>query len=340
MNAPRVQFATTADGVRIAFTSNGEGPPVFWLPHFLASHVQMEWEFPQGILYSWLGERCRLLRFDARGLGLSERNVEDLSTEARFGDIEAVAAKAGAERFSLIGIEGGGNLAALYAAAHPERVDRLVLINWSPLYREEVAKGRLRSLGMLMARDWELLVENVAGAAFGYDQAFAVGYSRLVKATLTQEMARRYGSELVAEDPLAVLPAIDAETLVVFSRNNQFASEEGAQTAAATIPNASYVEFEGGIADHIQPLISHVLGFLPAAVAVEPSPVRRDDSGLTLREREILARIAKGMSNREVADDLSLSHRTVERHLENVYRKTGTRNRAEATAFALQNGLF
>src|SRR5687768_9934758 len=84
-----VQFATTEDGVRIAYTVSGGGPPLIWLPHFLASNVQLEWEFPQQYVYNWLGQHLTVVRFDCRGLGLSDREVEDISLEARIRDLRA-----------------------------------------------------------------------------------------------------------------------------------------------------------------------------------------------------------------------------------------------------------
>lgn len=341
MNTPRVQFATTSDGFNIACTTTGTGYPLFWLPHFLASHVQLEWEFPQRFVYTKLSERLRVIRFDGRGLGLSDRDAPDLALEARIRDLDAVAQRFGLERFALAGIEGGGNLAAAYAAACPERVSHLVLINWTPRF-EEAASSRLRALGLLMRTDWELFTENIGASSFGFDTPLAAGYARLVRSTVSQEAAIRYGNQVAGEDVLSLLPAVRCETLVLHSEKNTYASADSARLAAATIPNASLLTFEGGLPQHIVPLLSAITGFVapdaqvarPAAPALVELPAE-----FTSRELEILTLIARGMSNREIADQLVLSPRTVERHLENLYRKGGFRNRAEATAFAFTRGL-
>ncbi|MBE0609865.1 MAG: alpha/beta fold hydrolase, partial [Dehalococcoidia bacterium] len=340
---PRVQFATTDDGVRIAYTVTGEGPPLFWLPHFLASHVQLEWEFPQKFVYTRLAEQFTVVRFDCRGLGLSDRDVEDISLEARMRDLEAVARKIGAARFAVVGIEGGGNLATAYAIAHPERVSHLVLINWSPRFRDEASGARLSALGLLVRQDWEMLAQNIGGVAFGYDAPAAAGYARLVRASVNQPMAIRYGDLFVEEDLLPLLPEVAVETLVLHSEENSYASETSARTVAASIPDASFRTFEGGLPRHIFQLLDAIKDFVPAAPAARAMPVGPaplpDAVPLTERELEILVLVARGLSNREMADQLVLSPRTIERHLENLYRKTGARNRAEATAYAFTRGL-
>ncbi|HEX6032552.1 MAG TPA: alpha/beta fold hydrolase [Tepidiformaceae bacterium] len=343
-----VQFATTDDGLCIAYTATGAGYPVFWLPHFLASHVQLEWEFPQRFVYDWLAQRLTVVRFDCRGLGMSDREVEDISLECRFRDLDAVARKLGFDRFALVGIEGGGNLAAAYAATHPDSVSHLVLINWTPRFGDEASGSRLRALGVLLNQDWEMLAENIGGVAFGYNNPLAAGYGRLVRASVSQGMAKRYGAELAREDLLPVLADITSDTLVLHSEKNGFSSEASARTAASRIVNARLVTFEGSLPDHIQKLVQTVGDFIapaapqPAETAVpSASPgAAAPLAGLTVREIEILTLLARGLSNREIAEQLTLSHRTIERHLENIYRKTGARNRAEATALAFTHRLL
>lgn len=351
MAAPRVQYARTSDGTNIAYTATGSGYPVFWLPHFLASHVQMEWEFPQQFVYNRLGERLQVIRFDCRGLGLSDRDVEDISLETRMRDLDAVADKLGLRRFAIAGIEGGGNLAAAYARAHPERVSHLVLINWTPRFRVENNTPRLKALGRLMRDDWELFTENIGAQSFGYDTPLAAGYSKLVRSTVSHDLAVKYGDQLTDEEMLPILAEVEVETLVLHSQKNTFATEDSARLSAATAPRASLVTFEGALPAHIYQLLDAIVEFVapepegaaPATALTKTAPAEpekpEDDAGLTGREMEILSLLARGFSNREMADQLVLSPRTIERHLENLYRKTGARNRAEATAYAYTRGL-
>ena len=349
MSAPRVQFATTNDGFRIAFTTTGDGYPLFWVPHFLASHVQLEWDFPQRYVYTRLGERFRVTRFDCRGLGLSDRAADDISLEMRMLDLRAVAEKNGYEKFALAGIEGGGNLAAGFAAAYPDLVSHLILINWAPRFAEENQVPRLNTLGILMRRDWEMFTQNIGTSSIGYDTPLAAGYARLVRSAVSQEMAIRYGDQLTAEDMVPVLDRLRCETLVLHSEENFYASEQSARLAAASAPGASLVTFQRGLADHITELLDTLADFVPPAQAVTqpaapsaepPAPQEVEEGPFTARELEILTLLARGLSNKEMAERLTLSPRTVERHLENLYRKGGFRNRSEATAYAYTKGLL
>lgn len=352
------QYATAVDGTRIAFVTAGSGRPLFWLPHFLASHVELEWEFPQRYIYATLSKRCQVIRFDGRGLGLSDREVTDLSPEARMRDLDAVAGRLGIDNFDLVGVQGGGNLAVAYAAAHPGRVNRLVLLNWAANFSEEEANTeRMQAVATLMERDWDMLTENIGGVSFGYNSPFAAGYGRLVRASVSQQMAIRYGTQIASERCLDLLEQIRAETLVLHSERSSYASASSARATSARVPNSRLRAFEGDLPDHIEKVVSAIADFiapLPAdaaspgtAPASPPTPretprpqAHAFPARLTAREVEVLRLVARGLSNREMAAELFLSPRTVERHLENVYRKTGTRNRTQVTAFAVAQGLF
>ena len=63
-------------------------------------------------------------------------------------------------------------------------------------------------------------------------------------------------------------------------------------------------------------------------------------AGLTGREVEVLRLIARGRSNRQVAEELFISVKTVGRHVENVYAKIGVSSRAAAAVFAMRHNLL
>jgi DNA-binding SARP family transcriptional activator len=121
-----VQFCKTSDGVRIAYASVGQGPPVVWLSHWL-SHLAFNWESP--ILRHWTEEFAKdhtFVHYDQRGHGLSDWNIPTFSVDAFVRDLEAVVGALGLDRFALIGSSRGGPTAIAYAARHPERVSHLV----------------------------------------------------------------------------------------------------------------------------------------------------------------------------------------------------------------------
>jgi alpha/beta hydrolase fold/Adenylate and Guanylate cyclase catalytic domain len=124
----RVRFATTLDGVQIAWASIGEGPPVLKAPNWM-NHLEYEWRSPVwGPLFAELARHCRLVRFDQRGNGLSDWEVEEISQDAMISDTATVAQAAGLERFALLGISQGCGFSIRYAVENTERVTCLVLL--------------------------------------------------------------------------------------------------------------------------------------------------------------------------------------------------------------------
>ena len=129
MRSPRqsIRFCTSNDGTRIAFAESGDGPPLIKAANWL-SHLEFDWDSP--VWRHWLVELSRthrLVRYDERGCGLSDWNVEDLSFEAWLRDLELVVDATGLERFPLLGISQGASIAIAYAVKYPERVSHLVL---------------------------------------------------------------------------------------------------------------------------------------------------------------------------------------------------------------------
>jgi pimeloyl-ACP methyl ester carboxylesterase len=145
-----IRFCTTADGVRLAYAVSGTGPPLVmsatWLTHLEHQWRSLAWR-------PWLDAFTRehkVLRYDSRGCGLSDRNVGDLSFETWVHDFERVIEAAGFRQFALVATCQGGPIAIEYAARHPERVSRLVLYGTYALGRlkwtdqpNEVEKARV-----------------------------------------------------------------------------------------------------------------------------------------------------------------------------------------------------
>jgi pimeloyl-ACP methyl ester carboxylesterase len=149
-----IRFCTAKDGVRIAYALAGSGPPLVKTANWL-NHLEFDWESPiwRAVLEP-LARRHRLLRYDARGNGLSDWDVPEFSVEVFVEDLETVVDAAGFERFSLFGISQGCAISIAYAVRHPHRVERMVLFGgyakgWSARGRpEEVeqAAGWVRSI--------------------------------------------------------------------------------------------------------------------------------------------------------------------------------------------------
>ena len=121
-----LRFCRSSDGAAIAYAVHGQGPPLVvdscWL-----SHLQFDWQSPVWRHYlAELGRFATVIRFDERGHGLSDRDVDDYGLEARIADLEAVVDDAGLDRFSLMAMAQGGPVSIEYVARHPGRVSRLL----------------------------------------------------------------------------------------------------------------------------------------------------------------------------------------------------------------------
>src|ERR1700694_1385084 len=123
---PRIRFATTSDGLNIAYSTRGSGPQLVIMPGW-GSHLEREPDGPQGEFDNRLAQSHQIVPYDGRGTGVSDRNVTDFSVRARLRDLEAVVEQAGAERFSIFAWSQSTPVAMMYAAEHPDRVERMIL---------------------------------------------------------------------------------------------------------------------------------------------------------------------------------------------------------------------
>src|SRR2546428_2799827 len=165
---PRIQYAKTSDGVDIAYWAMGAGIPLVHMPQGTASHVQQEWQFPEiRRWYEQLARRTTLVRYDGRGCGLSERNVDDLTPESKVRDLAAVVDGLALEKIALFGFSAQGMHAIDYSVRHPERVSHLIL--WCSCARP-ADMARFRALSQLGESDWELMTEALAHSRMGWEQ--------------------------------------------------------------------------------------------------------------------------------------------------------------------------
>jgi pimeloyl-ACP methyl ester carboxylesterase len=147
------------DGVQIAYSRIGRGPPLVKTGNGM-THLEFDFESPiWRHLYRELARDHTLIRYDARGNGLSDREVEDISFETLVHDLETVVDAAGVERFALLGISQGCAVSVGYAVKHPERVTHLVLyggfaVGWNKRARTEAEKQQHSAMVTLMRLGW------------------------------------------------------------------------------------------------------------------------------------------------------------------------------------------
>ena len=127
MSTPPIRFCKTADGVRIAFASGGNGLPLIKTPNWL-NHLELDPNSP--VWGEWIAQMSRifrLTRYDARSCGFSDREIQRVCIDTHRLDLDAVVDALGIRRFALFGMSQGGAIAIDYAARHPERVSHLIL---------------------------------------------------------------------------------------------------------------------------------------------------------------------------------------------------------------------
>jgi pimeloyl-ACP methyl ester carboxylesterase/DNA-binding CsgD family transcriptional regulator len=309
--------------------------------------------------YERLAQKRMLIRYDVRGTGWSERDVSDHSLNALVTDAEAVVDRLDLDRFALFGAFDAGPVAIAYAARHPERVSHLIL--WCSWARSsDIRSPRIRAWLGLIDQDWELMTDTCAHLALGWP-AGEVGRhaAQRLRESVTPEAARAALEAMGQFDVTALLPELKAPTLVLHRGGIPWLSVDIARSLASRIPDARLTVMEGestapylGDAEATASAIDEFLGdveegrtarqgaWAPGAEKEEPRQARAYPDSLTAREAEVLRHLAGGKTNNEIAEELHVSVRTIERHIANIYAKIGARGRANATAYALTHNLI
>lgn len=245
-----IRYCTTSDGVRLAYAISGRGQPLVKASNWL-SHIDFEWGSPiWRHWYTALSRHHRLVRYDERGNGMSQRDVDDVSFETWVRDLETVADAAGLDRFPLLGISRGGAIAIAYAVRHPERVTHLVLYGAFAAGLKHVGTPReleaRRALTSLTRLGWGLnnpafcktfTCRFVTEATPEHERWF----DELQRISTSPENAARLMERDDEIDVRPLLPEVRTPTLVIHSdRDHAVPPEHGRQLAAA-IPGARYV---------------------------------------------------------------------------------------------------
>jgi len=354
-----MQYATTADGVSIAFWTLGEGVPLLYMAGGPWGHVEL-WDIPEcRRWYERLAQKRMLVRYDVRGTGFSEREVSDYSLDALVLDTEAVVNRLGLDKFDMLGAFDAGPVAVAYATRHPERVSHLILwCSWARTF--DIRSPRIRAWLGLMDQDWELMTDTCAHLALGWP-AGEVGRhaAQRLRESVTPAAARAALVAMGAFDVTTLLPSLKTPTLVLHRRDTPWLPVDIARALASRIPDARLTILEGESTapylGDIETVASAIDAFLSegekggtarwAAGAAgtereERRPLHAYPDGLTEREVAVLRRLAGGRTNSAIAEELFVSVRTVERHVANIYAKIGARGRANATAYALTRNLI
>jgi pimeloyl-ACP methyl ester carboxylesterase/DNA-binding CsgD family transcriptional regulator len=334
---PPVQYVTTADGINVAYTVSGGGPPLVFVPN-LMNHVLLSWQKPN--LGSWLralAGRFRLVCYDSRGMGMSTRGLsEDHSVADYETDLEAVLGQLQLERVVLCAQGSGSQIAIRYVIGHPEQVAALVLIG--PATVQSLRAGEL-IYRTLPEQDWEMFLNTTAKAS-NPSRTDIPKLVEMMKLSVTQEdwLRHRRGRR---DDHEAVLSQVRTPTLVLHPRDFVgLPVEESMKVAQLSKGRLEIIDGDDNHGDARQGLtaIERFLADLPQAVTDTPNPIGTTPR-LSARELDVLRLVAAGRTNQQIADDLVISLNTVRRHMTNIFAKTGTVNRVGAASFAHQHSL-
>ena len=263
----RFQFATSPDGVRIAISTLGSGPPAVMIP-FWFSFMPTERQTPAAARAFFDGVLPGRLQvyYDKRGIGLSERNPPDFSLDALVSDLETVTDFLGLSEFVLFGPGDGGCVAVAYAARHPERVSHLVLYG---AYRSlEGTAPLLEGLLALMSVDWDLAAQAIAQVANPSAELEARNaIAPVIKSATACEDGIRMLRHALAFDVTPYLPRIRTPTLVMHRRGDRVVPFEAGRELAALIPTARFVPLDGDshtfVLGDIAQIVDAVAAFLP-----------------------------------------------------------------------------
>jgi pimeloyl-ACP methyl ester carboxylesterase/DNA-binding CsgD family transcriptional regulator len=333
-------------GYHVAHAVTGDGPPLV-MPAWWVSHIELDWE-DQAFRQFWesVSQGYTLVRYDRLGVGMSDRDVHDaqLTLENDVALLGAVLDDLALTKVVLVGGSSGGCAAIAFAARFPERVDRLLLYgayaDGSSITSPEVRATLLSTVRSHWGLGSRILADLFLGETTSVEQKRLARYQR---AAASPETAARLLEYIYRNNVRTELAKIDAPTLVVHRRGDRAIPYGLGREIAATIPGATLIPLEGnahfawaGDTQSVSRAMRSVLApEAPARVIGEPAAVL-----LSGRELEVLALVAAGLSDQEIANQLLVSYHTVHRHVANIRHKLGRGSRTAAVAEAARLGLL
>jgi len=332
---------------RLAYEVRGDGPPLV-APAWWVSHLELDWQSP-GVRRFWQGvaDNHTLIRYDRLGVGMSDRTLRasDLTLDGEVATLRALVDELGLDRVTLVGGSSGTCTAIAFAATFPERVQRLVLYGSYPHGDVLTPPGVGDAIVAAVRAHWGLGSRMLSDLFLGgADAVEHERFARLQRESASAETAAALLGLVYRLDVRAHLPLVRQPTTVVHRRDDRAVPYKLGREVAAAIPNATFVPLQGnshfpwhGDVDSVVRAFRQALTPQqpPARGAGEPDPVL-----LSSREREILAFVARGLGDREIAEQLVLSPHTVHRHVANIRRKLGRTSRTAAVAEAARLGLL
>jgi DNA-binding NarL/FixJ family response regulator len=344
MNAAPVNYASTREGYRLAYSVIGKGTPCVMVPPGL-NHIRLVWQLD--VYRPWLtglAERCMLIQYDGRGQGLSTRNPAAFTQADRLTDLETVFEHLALPSAILFAVGSAGHPAIRFAAENPERVLGLVLMGCS-VTSDPWPQALVQTLA---GTHWETYLAISAGRK-SVEEGRAI--VELLKQMVTQEDYTRMTETFQGSQVEEALSRVKAPALVFHLKDlaRRPSLEDSAQLAArfaagqlVEIPGGGIVTAAPSLVGDYEAAAPHLDEFIQSVSLtpphVEPVSVYPPD-GLSPREIDVLRLIAAGRSNQQIAGALVISVNTVNRHVSNIFDKIGVANRAQAAVYAKDHRL-
>jgi pimeloyl-ACP methyl ester carboxylesterase/DNA-binding CsgD family transcriptional regulator len=348
----RIRYLRTPDGLQLACAETGSGPLLVKASNWL-THLELEWESPVwGHWIRFFSDHFRFVRYDERGCGMTDWNVDSLSLERWIDDLEVVVdASESREPVALLGISHGSAACIGYAVRHPERVSRMILYGG-------YARGYEHRGNPDGEREYKAIIELVElgwgreNPAFRevFTSRFIPGgsveqldwFNDLCRKTTSPQIASKLLQLRASVQIVPLLEEVRVPTLIIHGREDNVVPLAEGRLLASMIPGAEFVELDSK---------NHIL------LATEPAWPRFQEAVLSFmgatpiegrhaafetlspREREVLALITEGLGNAAIGERLAISEKTVRNHLSRVFDKLGVWTRAQAIVFARDHGF-
>lgn len=253
LRTQRISFCEAPDKTKIALATIGDGPPLLKAANWL-THLELDWTSPiWGQSFAEIARKRTFVRYDERGCGLSDWDVNDLSFNAFVEDLESVADKLGLDRFPLLGISQGAAVCIEYAVRHPERVSGLILVGgysagWQHLASPE-EQARREAVRNLTAVGWgtdnpayrHIFSSTFMPDANPDDLDWFDAFQRL---TTSPQNAARFQDAFGEIDVRHRLSQVRAPTIVLHSKGDQRIPLDQGRALAAGIPDAQFVTLD------------------------------------------------------------------------------------------------
>jgi pimeloyl-ACP methyl ester carboxylesterase/DNA-binding CsgD family transcriptional regulator len=351
---PQTKYARSGD-FYLAYQEFGDGPQTILFVGGFLSHLELMWEEPTLAQFLRnLSQVARVIFFDKRGVGLSDRVGSSPTTEETMEDILIILKAVDCDKAVIMSASEGGPVAVMFAATYPQRTSHLILYGTMPKwirsydYPWALSRSQYDQWLQMMVDDWGMPLSLPQFAPSRADDPdFQEWWGRVMRLAATPGSIKGVLESLRDIDVRPILSHVNAPTLVLHRTGDKAVPIAGGRFMAKHLPNARFVELNGqdhwwwvGDSDSILHEIERFLSETNVTAESEPTPLAPMVEVLTPREMEVLQLLAAGYTNQQIADELFLTLGTVKTYTSQIYGKLNVPNRTQAVIAARKQGLI